>query len=234
MDTSQRKHTQRKVFSPIDIVVWDKAGWGGTCYGWDDRQPPFMGLMFKNLEAGKKIFTDWHARWGREEAEDALRVTIITGIYKSNPHHYAVVVGPNIDLITADVKSGSTVSMVSRINRMTPATSENLTNFLKVFNKFDAFFLMPAQLPRSTQSRPEIEFKLALLKRHLHIRPAWQIGENDHDIVALDDEEGPFIPEGVVDAPVIRQLPRGARERTHRTWLRWLPILTPVASIVAG
>lgn len=206
MDTSQRKHTQRKVFSPIDIVVWDKAGWGGTCYGWDDRQPPFMGLMFKNLEAGKKIFTDWHARWGREEAEDALRVTIITGIYKSNPHHYAVVVGPNIDLITADVKSGSTVSMVSRINRMTPATSENLTNFLKVFNKFDAFFLMPAQLPRSTQSRPEIEFKLALLKRHLHIRPAWQIGENDHDIVALDDEEGPFIPEGVVDAPVIKAI----------------------------
>jgi hypothetical protein len=149
-----------------------------------------MGLMFKNLEAGKKIFTDWHARWGREEAEDALRVTIVTGIYKSNPHHYAVVVGPNIDLITADVRSGSTVSMVSRINRMTPATSENLTNFLKAFNEFDAFFLMPAQLPRSTQSRPEIEVKLALLKRHLHIRPAWQIGENDHDIVALDDEEG--------------------------------------------
>ncbi|HRQ59654.1 MAG TPA: hypothetical protein PLN31_19730 [Azoarcus taiwanensis] len=206
IDTSQRKHTQRKVYSPIDMPIWDKAGWGGTCYGWDDQQPPFIGLMFKNLEAGKKIFTDWLARWGREEAEDALRVTIVTGICKSNPHHYAVVVGPNIDLITADVRSGSTVSMVSRINRMTPATSENLTNFLKVFDKFDAFFLMPAQLPRSTQSRPEIEFKLALLKRHLHIRPAWQIGENDHDIVALDDEEDPFIPEGVVDAPVIKAI----------------------------
>ncbi|AYH44447.1 hypothetical protein [Azoarcus sp. DN11] len=206
MDTSQRKHTQRKVFSPIDIPVWDKAGWGGTCYGWDDRQPPFMGLMFKNLEAGKKIFTDWLARWGRDEPEDALRVTIVTGISKSNPHHYAVVVGPNIDLITADVRSGSTVSMVSRINRMTPATSENLTNFMKVFNKFDAFFLMPAQLPRSKQSSPEIEFQLGLLKRHLHVRPAWQIGENDHDIVALDDEEDPFIPEGVVDAPVIKAM----------------------------
>lgn len=206
MDTSQRKHTQRKVFSPIDIPIWDNASWAGTCYGWDDRQPPFMGLMFKNLESGKKIFTDWHARWGREEAEDALRVTIVTGIYKSNPHHYAVVVGPNIDLITADIRSGSTISMVSRINRMTPATSENLTNFLKAFNEFDAFFLIPAQLPRSTQSMPEIEVKLALLKRHLHIRPAWQIGENDHDIVALDDEEDPFIPQGVVDAPVIKAI----------------------------
>ncbi|MBL8535466.1 MAG: hypothetical protein JNL33_16580 [Betaproteobacteria bacterium] len=204
VDTSQRKHTHRKVFSPIDIPVWDKAGWGGTCYGWDDRRPPFMGLMFKNLEAGKKIFADWDARWGREEAEDALRVTIVTGVHKSNPHHYAIVVGPNIDLMTADVGSGSTVSMVSRINRMTPASPENLTNFLRAFHNFDAFFLTPAQLPHSTQSRPEIEFKLALLKRHLHVRHAWQICENDPDIVALDDEEDPFIPEGVVDAPVIK------------------------------
>ena len=205
MDTSQRKHTQRKVLSPIDIPVWDKAGWGGTCYGWDDRQPPFMGLMFKNLGAGRRIFTDWQARWSREEPEDALRVTIVTGIYKTNPHHYAVVIGPNINLVMTDVRSGNTFSMVSRINRMTPATSENLTNFLKVFNKFNAFFLMPVQLPHSAQSRLEIEFDLALLKRHLHIRPAWQIGENDHDIVALDDED-PFIPDGVVDAPVTKAI----------------------------
>lgn len=217
MDTSQRKHTQRKVFSPIDIPVWDKAGWGGTCYGWDDRQPPFMGLMFKNLEAGRKIFADWLARWGREEATDVLRVTIVTGIHKSNPHHYAVIVGPNIDHITVGLRSGDTVSMVSRINRMMSETPENLTNFLKAFNKFNTFFLMPAQLPSSTQSMPEIEFKLALLKRHLHICPAWQIGENDHDIVALDDEEDPFIPEGVVDAPVIKAIAaRRARKNGSR------------------
>lgn len=217
MDNSQRKHTKRKVFSPIDIPVWDKAGWGGTCYGWDDRQPPFMGLMFKNLEAGRKIFTDWHARWGREEAEDDLRVTIVTGIHKSNPHHYGVIVGPNIDHTTADLRSGSTVGItVSRINQMTPATSENLMNFLKVFNKFGAFFLMPAQLPISSQSMPEIEFRFALLKRHLHIRPAWQIGENDHDIVALDDED-PYIPEGVVDAPVIKAIAARHARKNGRT-----------------
>lgn len=206
MDTSQRKHTQRKVVSPIDIPVWNKARWGGTCYGWDGHQPPFMGLMFKDLDAGKRIFIGWHNRWGREDAEDALRVTIVTGIHKSNPHHYGVIVGPNIDHVTADFRSGDTVSMVSRINRMTPATSENLTNFLKAFNKFDAFFLVPAQLPTSSQSMPVIEFKLSLLKRQLHIRAAWQIGENDHDIVALDDDEDPYIPDGVVNAPVIKAI----------------------------
>lgn len=215
IDTSRRKHTQRKVFSPIDVPVWDKAGWSGTCYGWDTRQPPFMGMMFRNLEAGRRIFSNWRARWGREEAEDDLRVTIVTGVHRSNPHHYAVIVGPNIDHITADFESGDTFSMVSRINRMTPTTSENLTNFLKVFNKFAAFFLMPAQLPDSSQNAPEIEFKLALLKRHLHIRPAWQIGENDHDVVALDDDEDPYIPSGVVDAPVIKAI-AARRARRNR------------------
>ena len=96
---------------------------------------------------------------------------------------------------------------------MTPPTSRNLTNFLKEFNKFKAFFLMPAQLPTSNQSMPEIEVRLALLKRHLHIRPAWQLGENDPDIVALGEDEDPFIPEGVVDAPVIKAI---AARRTRR------------------
>lgn len=86
-----------------------------------------------------------------------------------------------------------------------------------MFNKFDAFFLVPAQLPHSMQSSPEIEFKLALLKRHLHIRPAWQISENDHDIVALDDEEDPFIPNGVVDAPVFKAIAARHARKNGRT-----------------
>lgn len=73
---------------------------------------------------------------------------------------------------------------------------------------------MPAQLPTSGQNAPAIEYKLALLKHHLHIRPAWQIGENDHDIIALDEEEDPFIPEGVVDAPVVKAI-AARRVRTN-------------------
>lgn len=213
-DTSQRKHTQRKVVSPIDIPLWDKARWGGTLYGWGSRQPPFMGLMFRDLEAGKRIFAGWHNRWGREDVMDTLRVAIITGIYKSNPHHYGVIVGPNVDQISADLSSGDIFSMVSRINRMTPESSANLTNFLSVFKRFGAFFLVPAQLPANGQEEPEIGYQFGVLKRHLHIRPAWQIGENDHDIVVLDDDEDPFIPDGVDDAPVLKALAaRRARKK---------------------
>jgi hypothetical protein len=99
---------------------------------------------------------------------------------------------------------------------MTPATAENLTNFLSEFGRFGAFFLMPAQLPTSGQPTPEIEVKLALLKRSLRVRPAWQISENDHDIVALDLDEDPFIPEGVVDAPVIKAI-AAKRARSNKS-----------------
>lgn len=215
MDNSQRKHTQRKVLSPIDVPVWDKARWGGTGYGCDAQQPPFMALMFRDFGAGKKIFADWHARLGREEIEEALCVTIVTGIHKSNPDHYAVIIGPNFNYDSIDLKSGDTISTVSRINRMTPATAENLTNFLKSFDKFGAFFLMPAQLPAGGQSVLEIEYKLALLKQRLRIRPAWEIGENDHDIVALDEDEDPLIPEGVMDAPVVKAI-AAQRARKNR------------------
>ncbi|WP_374661823.1 hypothetical protein [Inhella sp.] len=206
LDTSQRKHTQRKVVSPIDMPTWDRARWGGTCYAWGDGQPPFMGLMFKDFEAGRKIFADWRARWSDGVADNALCVTIVTGIHKSNPHHYSVIVGPDVENVTADLQSNSTFSIISRVNQMTPATGENLAKFLSAFARFEAFFLMPAQLPTSNQPTPEIEVKLALLKRSLRIRPAWQVSENDHDLVALDPDEDPFIPDDVADAPVIKAI----------------------------
>ena len=79
-----------------------------------------------------------------------------------------MIVGLDIDHTTADTRASDTVSMVTRINRMTPATSENLTNFLKAFNDFDAFFLMPAQPPATNRRMPEIE---ALLKRRTSALP---------------------------------------------------------------
>lgn len=71
-------------------------------------------------------------------------------------------------------------------------------------------------LPANGQDEPEVGYQQAVLKRHLHIRPAWQIGENDHDIVVLDDDEDPFIPDGVDDAPVLKAL--AARRARKRGW----------------
>jgi hypothetical protein len=217
LDTSQRKHTERKVYSPIDIPLWNQAGWSGTGYAWPEQQPPFIALLFRDAEAGRKIFADWNSRWGVEDVDDALRVTIVTGIDKKNPHHYAVILGANIDQIAKTPRSGSTFTMVSRINRMTPATPENLSNFLKAFSRFKAFYLVPELLPTDRQTMPEIKLNIRLLKRNLYIRPAWQIGENDQDIVALDDDRDPYIPAHVTDAPVLKAIAARNARKSERT-----------------
>ncbi len=207
VDTSQRKHTERQVLSPINVPIWDQAGWGGTLYGWSGSSPPFMGLMFRNMEAASRIFAEWSARFEQTDKDDDLRIAIITGVSKANPTHYAVIVGPNVDRIER-MHAGNTFTLVSRVNWMNPETTKNLDGFLKEFDKYGAFYLIPVKQPDKPGDVPDLEFKQYLLKGHIHVRPAWQIGEHDSDIVALDVEENPIIPEGITDAPVLKAMAR--------------------------
>jgi hypothetical protein len=208
VDTSQRKHTERQVLSPINLPIWDQAGWGGTLYGWSGSAPPFMGLMFRNMEAASRIFAEWSARFGQADKDDDLRIAIITGVSKANPTHYAVIVGPNIDRIERMPGTGKTFVLVSRVNWMSPATTKNLDGFLKEFDKYGAFYLMPVKRPDKPGEVPDLESKQYLLKGHIHVRPAWKISEHDSDMVALDVDEVPVIPDGITDAPVLKAMAR--------------------------
>lgn len=215
LDTSQRKHTERQVLSPINVPIWNQAGWGGTLYGWSGSAPPFMGLMFRNMEAASQIFAEWNARYGQADKDDDLRIAIIIGVSKANPSHYAVIVGPNIDRIERIPEAGKTFALVSRVNWMNPETTKNLDGFLKEFDKYGAFYLMPVKRPDKPGEVPELEFKQYLLKGHIHVRPAWTIGEHDSDLVALDVNEVPVIPDGITDAPVLKAMAR-KRDRSDK------------------
>jgi len=214
LDTSQRKHTERQVLSPINVPIWNRAGWGGTLYGWSGSAP-FMGLMFRNMEASSQIFAEWNTRYGQADKDDDLRIAIITGVSKANPSHYAVIVGPNIDRIERMPETGKTFALVSRVNWMSPETTKNLDAFLKEFDKYGAFYLMPVKRPDKPGEVPELEFKRYLLKGHIHVRPAWTIGEHDSDLVALDENEVPVIPDGITDAPVLKAMAR-KRDRSGK------------------
>lgn len=215
LDTSQRKHTERRVLSPINLPIWDQAGWGGAVYGWSGSTPPLMGLMFRNMAAASQIFAEWSARFGQADKDDDLRIAIITGISKANPSHYAVIIGPNIDRIERSLGTSKTFVLVSRINRMAPENNKNLNAFLKEFDKYGAYYLMPVKLPDKPGELPNLESRQYLLKRHIHVRPAWTIGEHDSDMVALDVDEDPVIPDGITDAPVLKAMER-KRERSDK------------------
>ena len=200
----QLRHTDRRVLSPIDIPLWNRANWRGTVFVLDHHVPPILAIGFEDGEAGQAIFRTWKDRWGN--GDDALRVAIITGLSKRNPAEYAVVVGPKLRYVPEDKKK--VFIFVSRINRMSPNTSTNLDNFVTAYKRRGTFFLAPVRISpsRGILEMPSTQFALA--KRQLDIREAWQIGENDPDLVALSEDDDPIVPEGVTNPPVNKALMR--------------------------
>ena len=208
-DNTRRKHTDRQVLSPIDIPAWNKAGWGGTLFAMAGQPPPILGLMFRDIQAAISIFAGWRAKWGQEDLQDALRVVIVTGVSAEHPAHYSVLIGPNI-MLGVDTDTRVFVS-VSRINRMTPETPTNLNLFLANYRRYGGYLLVPAEMSAS----PRIEMASFLAKRHLHVRAAWEIGENDPDAVALQEDDDPIVPSSVTEPPVTRALELLRARRRH-------------------
>ena len=211
IDRSRLKHTDRFVLSPIDIPLWDRAKWRATLFAWQPGAPPILALAFEDGQAGQTIFRAWRDRWGNENMDDALRLAIIRGLTKRNPAEYAIVVGPNLRHVGN--QGGKTFLLVSRINRMTPTNTANLDAFMAAYQKAGAFLLAPAQFD-TREPTPFIQ--LAIAKRQLQIRQAWEIGENDPDLSALRDDDQPIIPSDITDPPITRALERiRAMRRDH-------------------
>jgi hypothetical protein len=200
-DKSRLKHTDRRILSPIDIPLWDRANWRATAFASHPQAAPVLAIAFEDGQAGQAIFRAWRERWGDEDQDDVLRLAIITGLSKQNPAEYAVVVGPNLRHV--EDHEGKTFVFVSRINRMTPTSSVNLDTFVAAYQRAGAFLLAPAQMGARA---PELFVRLAIIKRHLHIRPAWGIGENDPDASVLQEDDEPIIPPEVIDPPVNKAL----------------------------
>ena len=211
LDMDHAKHRDRRVISFIDIPLWDRAAWAATCFALAKvaEAPPLFIIGFRDGDAGKSIFEGLRSRIGDIDANDSLRVCVITGIDRKNPSSYKVIVGTNPKVVN-EISNGGVVKQfaaVSRINRMDPADSRNLNRFLDRLKSTGRFIIAPGQYdgqPKTEAIFPE----LGIGKYKLHIRPAWQIAENDPDACALEPEDEPIIPPEVTDPPVARALKR--------------------------
>ena len=201
MDKEQLKHTERRVLSPIDTHLWDRAQWRAILFTFYAKVPPMLAIVFKDGEAGQAIFRAWKELWGEVDENDVLRLAIITGLSKRNPAEYAVVVGPN--LTKPEKHEAKSILTVSRIHRMVPTNSTNLDNFIAAYKKAGTFLLAPGEM---TTNMPTPFAQFAITKRQLNIRQAWEISENDPDICVLEADDEPIIPSGVVDPPVKKAL----------------------------
>lgn len=208
-DTSKMSHTAYRVRSPIDVQQWDRAHWNGSVFMYiepPDENAPFLGLAFENREAAEDIFAGWHARIGTDDGTQHLRICIIRGVDQKDPNSYGVSIGPPMHF--GDERQEERIfGYVVRINRMYPASSANLDGFLAAYAHTGRFLLVPFYLP-DRRGRPTPILAEPIPMARLDVRAAWEIGDNDPDMMLLRPEDDPFIPKGVEDAPVLRALER--------------------------
>ena len=205
-DPEDMKHTDRRVLSPIESDLWNRAGWHGAFFAIDPSMPgPLLGLTFRDQSMARRIFGDWIQRWGQENSDEHLRLAIITGVTQEHPFAYSMSIGPTFG--TKHEANETTFTTVSRLLRMDATTPDNLNNFLKAYQAAGSFGFLPA-VAIPGEAFPELQFDLILPRRKIDIRAAWQVGENDPDQMVLQDDDDPFIPADQPDAPVVKALER--------------------------
>ncbi|MEN6304400.1 MAG: hypothetical protein ABFD96_16825 [Armatimonadia bacterium] len=186
----------------IDIELWNNANWQGMIFltSPEDGAIPLAAPLFGDRAAGTAIFQAWRATLGEEDEQNRLRFAIVRGVDSSNPHHYAVVFGPNPEVVFQGAEQNRYALFVSRVHTMTPASSQNLNRFLEAYEREGAYALVPAF---ATAGQPEVDWDLQIGKTNLVAKDAWQMGRNDLDASAINPDISPVIPEGVEQAPVL-------------------------------
>jgi hypothetical protein len=211
-DPEQCKHSDIQILSLINLPLWDKARWCGLGFSFlpGDSPMPGLFLLFKDLEAGTKIFRGWKKRLGDTDQDEQISVALITGIDREHPAHYRLAIGISDEHLKRSMKQKAMSLSVYRMQDMTPENSTNLDRFLGAYKQAGRYRLTtgtPSQLMGHNTGELSIE------KTQLRITPAWQISPNDPLVAALNGLSKPIIPADVSDPPIRKAWAQHARLR---------------------
>lgn len=211
------KHRDRRVLSVINIPLWDKARWKATAYLFhpSPQALPIIVIGFQEPEAAKLIFKGWRDRFGPVDTSEKLSISIIRGIDKAAPANYKVVIG-SIPKIHTGKNYSTNVIMVTRFLQMTPPDSMNLDSFLEQYERKRKYIIAPGHF-QNESTMPEIFLDFGIEKCELHVKQAWEIGRNEFELCAINEDDDPIIPEGIEDPPLLRALKSISRRRKRRS-----------------
>lgn len=205
-EKNRGKQADITIKSIINNPLWDKALWAGCGYilARDYSEPPIMMLLFKDMEAGKKIFEEWRVL--HEKGGLNMRLALILHVDKDHPTWYKVIVSQDINDIRNE-NVGQYVLQSERFVTMKPKTNENIDLFKVLYRKFGFCKLSSVRIDDNQQmalNDPQQRCPFLLPVKNIVFREAWEIGVNDQDSSAILPGDNPMIPEEYkADAPVI-------------------------------
>jgi hypothetical protein len=180
VSTSQRdvhSHRALGVRSVTDLALWDKAGWTGTGFlDYGPRHPPVLALLFTDTEAARRIFSRWRERFGTEDRDEVIYLSMIRGVSAEHSAHYRF-------LVTASPGGGAEVLTISaRFMTMQAQSDAHWQAFEARLRQHSMFWLVPG-IVRPGEA-PDFLTELAILKRKLHVRQAADVKPGDVEWVA--------------------------------------------------
>lgn len=205
-------HGERRIFSVINVDLWDGAGWRGVASGILRPSLPFLGFMFQDRDVAIRIFEEWRAEYGMADKDEEVRITLVTGIDRKAPASYRTVIGSGAAARLDRDSISKEFFMITRMQTMDSPDPKNIKVFLEAYRQVGKYVLLPVVL---REGHPEVLARYGMLKRELIIREAWTIGENDPDMMALSDDDDPIVPAGIENPPVDKALAR-RREMSRR------------------
>ncbi|SIS69458.1 hypothetical protein SAMN05421789_104261 [Kaistella chaponensis] len=195
-------HKKIKAETIINNEFWDKAKWKAFgCFA-SENIPFGLLISFENGKYGQEIFKEWIGKFGTEDVNEIISITIIKGIDKNNPNWYKIFISKNVDKKL--LSEGNVVSLLSRFHRMEPTNNTNLNNIVYGYERFKKYIFAPAAIDKNFNIIPYLE--LGILKTELKIINAWEIGIHDFEKVVITAEDNPIIPDNIKNAPILEVL----------------------------
>lgn len=191
-------HSSIKLQSLIVARLWDKAKWQGAGFVSYEQGAPELLILFKDEGVASLIFEGLKSHIGLDDSNERLRVSVIRGVDKDNPFHYRIVISENIS-----VSDSSIFHILSRIHTMTPSNSINLDRFLESYKENGKYYISHAAIENGEIRSINNDIKVSILKHELNVINAWEIGPNDIESTAIQNDDNPFIPDGVSHAPIL-------------------------------
>jgi hypothetical protein len=165
-------------------------------------------LAFQDENAGKSIFDKWVQKFGKEDKDDAIKITIIKGINKNNPFEYRVHITSDIKLDSRNHKERY-FTIAARFHSMTPNNPQNMNIIEAYFKQSTRYLLCPAKMSYNGNQvigQPNIFPDNSILKNKIELKNAWEIGLHDIARSAIREDDNPIIPESIKNAPVLEVL----------------------------
>jgi hypothetical protein len=207
-DVNRRSHERMRTISLIREPLWNRANWRGAYFESQIGSPPLLALLFGDAAAGEGIFRQGREEIGSDDKEQRLRISFLTGISRTQPNAYRVVIGANPP---ADLGKDGLFVMLTRALSVDARTPVNLRTFVDSYREAGEFYFAPAF--GLGMNRPQVAGELAIKVYRAHIVEAWTVGENDLESTAIhDDDDDVVVPQGESDPPYLRVLARRAAQ----------------------